>query len=424
MSETKKTYFFNSAWMLAEKLIRMIAAILTSILFARYLGPSQFGNLNYAIAFVSIFIPFSEFGMSSILVRDYIIHKNKKKIILGTSFYLLLLFSFLSFVVLNIINLTIDEDQTISYWILLYSFILFAKPLDVIDFYFQSEVKAKISSICKTISILITLLLKFIIVAFNFPIIYIVYVLVLEFILLALFYLITFWKIENIKFTKYFDLKIFKDLIRSAWPIVLSALSVILYMRIDQIMLKQMVSAEELGLYSSAIRIYEGYVSLIIVVSLSMMPAILALKHKSEKEYTAGFTKLFSYVFWGNNLIALIMTFIGPILITFLYGEEYNGAQLVFSIIFWASSFASLGSVTARYLIVEKKEKKQATRTIVALTCNILLNLIIIPKYGKEGAAITTIISLFIGNYLIDYFDKDLKKLLRIKNNAIRFNFK
>lgn len=418
-----KSYVWNSFWMVLEKVLRLFSGIVAAVLLARYLGPAGYGDLNYIIAYVAIFLPLAEFGMSSILVRDLILFRKEESKFLGSSFYLMLFFSLLSILVLNGIKVLIQTDDILNNLILIYSLILFFKPFDMIDFYFQSKVKAKTSSIAKSIALIISLSAKLYFIFIEASLTYLLYAFLLEYIVTALFLIYFYFSQKNVRFFMFFEKEIVFKLIKSAWPMLLSSISVILYMRIDQIMLKNMVSSKELGLYSSSIRLYEGYVSLIIVLTISLMPAIMALKQSSEIKYKEGITKLFSLVFWGNNLVALILTFLSPFIIDFLYGEEYSGSYVVFAIIFWASSFASMGSITARYLVIENKERKQALRTFVSLFANVAINLFLIPLYGKEGAAVATLISLFLGNYLTDVLDKDMKDLLRMKNNAILFRF-
>ena len=58
------------------------------------------------------------------------------------------------------------------------------------------------------------------------------------------------------------------------------------------------------------------------------------------------------------------------------------------------------------------------TRTLIALVINFLLNLFLIPIYGIEGAAIATLISMFVAHYLLNYFDKELLQLVKIINGS------
>ena len=420
----KILYLKNTFWMLPEHLLKLCAGVFMSVFIARELGPEDFGVLNYILAFVAIFIPIVQLGMSTILVRELINNPKKRKELLSTSFYLILITSFFVFLILNVINYSFILDRKINILITIYSSILFFKAFEVIEFDFQSKLNAKYASISKTLALLLSITVKCWLLYKGFGLEYFVYAYTLDFLFLALFLLVTHRLKGKFSFFNSFDKTLIKPLFNSSWPLILSTLSIILYMRLDQLMIKSMLGSVELGLYSSAVRLYEGYISVVFVITVSLLPSIIKIKQESEEKYKYYLTLLFSIVFWLNNFISLVIMFFSTFIIEFLYGLEYKDASSVLGIVFFASSFASVGSVTARYFIVEKMEKKMILRTWVSLSINLLLNFILIPIYGIEGSAFATLIAIFVGNYVIDYFDKQLKPLIKMKNDAIFFNYK
>jgi O-antigen/teichoic acid export membrane protein len=240
----------------------------------------------------------------------------------------------------------------------------------------------------------------------------------LEFVLVAVFLLLAyFFKKEESFFLK-FDASYIGPLLRSAWPMTLSALAIVAYMRIDQIMIKHMLDAQSLGLYSSVTRIYEGWIIMFTVVSVSLLPVISKLKSKSVEIYRIKLTHLFSLLIWISIAGALFSTIFRYEIISIIFGPDFLAASRVFSIVMWSAPFAAIGSLTVRYLTIENMERKIAIRTFIALAVNIGLNIILIPLYGIEGAAISTLIALFVGNYLINYFDKELHFLKCVCNNG------
>jgi len=240
----------------------------------------------------------------------------------------------------------------------------------------------------------------------------------LEFVLVAVFLLLAyFFKKEEGFFLK-FDASYIVPLLRSAWPMTLSALAIVAYMRIDQIMIKHMLDAQSLGLYSSVTRIYEGWIIMFTVVSVSLLPVISKLKSNSVEIYRIKLTHLFSLLIWISIAGALFSTIFRYEIISIIFGPDFLTASRVFSIVMWSAPFAAIGSLTVRYLTIENMERKIAIRTFIALAVNIGLNIILIPLYGIEGAAISTLIALFVGNYLINYFDKELHFLKCVCNNG------
>lgn len=414
-------YFRNSSWMFAEQGVKVVSAVFVGIYIARYLGPEQFGLLSYAIAIVAVFAAISRLGMESILVRELVVHPETKEQYIGTAFGLMLIASILGVVIIAVIIGLLEDDLQTKIYIWIISVGLMLQTLLVIDYAFQAQVKAKYSSIAKSIALSLSALIKIILVVYQSDLLLIVLSYVLDHVLIAISLVIIHLIKRQPSFLFVFNTKLIKPLLRSAWPMVMSAVAIILYMRIDQIMIKNMLGSEQLGLYSAMTRIYEGWIMMPVILSASLLPAIVKMKSISQVQYEKRMTLLFSFVFWPSIVIAIITTLFSDVIIKLTFGSEYASASLVLVIIMWSSSFAALGSVTYRYLVAENMEKKIAVRTFVALVVNVGLNLILIPVYGIEGAAVATLVCIITANYLIDYFDNELKLLIGIKNQAIFF---
>jgi O-antigen/teichoic acid export membrane protein len=165
---------------------------------------------------------------------------------------------------------------------------------------------------------------------------------------------------------------------------VLLNLAILLYMRIDQVMIKSMLDLEQVGLYSAAVKIFESWIVFPIVITISLLPAITKLKASDATTYEERLSQIFRLVHWLSIVVALVATLVAEPVMTFAFGEAYRESAAVVSIVMWTSVFAAMGSVSARYFNVEKMEKKMAARTFpfVAALSNILLNLLLIPWYG------------------------------------------
>lgn len=204
----------------------------------------------------------------------------------------------------------------------------------------------------------------------------------------------------------------------------LSALGIALYSRIDQIMIKNMLGNEALGIYAAASKIYDGWIFIPIVLSLSLLPAVVKLKVHSQTLYRSSMVRLFAVVFWVSVLVAIVASLFGNNIILASFGDKYSGGGNSLAILMWAAVVLSLRVITTRYFTVEKMERKIAFRTFVTAALNISLNYLLIPMFGIEGAAMSTLFSVFIANYVMDYFDPELKELVSMRNEAVLLRFK
>lgn len=416
-------FFKNSSWMLSEYLVKIISAVLVVIYVARYLGPDSFGLLTYALAIVSIFMTISRLGMESILVREVASNAQNSKALVGTAWGLMLISSIISIIFISIIVWTFEESYQIKVSIWILSLGLIFQTFLVIDYNFQAHVKAKYSALAKSSALLLGSLIKIYLVFLEVDLIYFVIAFMFDHLLIAIFLFVMHrWK-AKFNFLFLFDVSLIRPLLKSAWPMVLSALAIMLYMRVDQIMIKNILDVHQLGLYAAATRIYDGWIMIPFAISMSLIPVIVHLKTKSINIYEKRLSQLFAFLFWLGVVAALITHILGEWLMHVTFGNEYKDATGVLKIVMWSAALTALGSASARYLTVENMERKIALRTGVGLVINIVLNFFLIPIYGIEGAAFATLITLLIINYFINFLDCELKQLLRICNNALLLKF-
>jgi O-antigen/teichoic acid export membrane protein len=193
-------------------------------------------------------------------------------------------------------------------------------------------------------------------------------------------------------------------------------------MRIDQVMIKGSLGYHELGVYSAAVKLYESWILLPAVIMMSLLPLVLRVKQKSIAEYHDLLIVFYRVAFWGSAVVAFISTIYADEIILYIFGYEYAAAGTVLGVVMWAALFSTMNSVSARYFNAENMERKIVTRTFIAAGLNVLLNMLLIPLWGISGAAVSTLLCVVLSSYVMDWFDRDLRCLLKIKHRAIFFS--
>lgn len=190
-------------------------------------------------------------------------------------------------------------------------------------------------------------------------------------------------------------------------------------MKIDQVMIKEMMNTEAVGQYAAAVRLSEAWYFIPMVVASSLFPAIINAKKQSEELYYARLQKLYDLMVWMAIAIALPMTFLSDWVVNLLYGEQYSQAGSVLMIHIWAGVFVFLGVSSGKYLMVENMTNRIMIRHLIALICNIILNYFLIDKYGINGAAVATLISWVTSSYLYDLFDNKVRNMFYLKTKTL-----
>ena len=411
-------YFQNTSWMMAENILKIVASFFVAIYIARFLGPEEFGTLTYVISIVFLFMGVARLGMETILVRELVKEPEASNDYMGSAFALMLLGSIASILVIGLYTYFFEASYQIRLYLALMSIGLLFQPFLVVDFNFQSKINVKFSSIAKSFSYILGSSVKIYMVFIKAPLIYFVVAYIIDYFVIALLlYLMHIYKKQPANFF-HIRMKYVRILLKSAFPLVLSSFTMSLYMTIDKILIKHFLGLDSLGVYSAALKMYEGWLFFPIVVGTSLLPALVKLKQGSELSYQKNMTRIFSLVIWSSLLIALVATFFSEWIIQSTFGEAYQGASDSLIIIMWASAFIGIGTISYTYFTVEKMENKLIIRTLMALVINLTLDIVLIPVYGIEGAAIATLVSVIIAYYLIDIVDPETQTLMRIKTKA------
>jgi len=211
------------------------------------------------------------------------------------------------------------------------------------------------------------------------------------------------------------------QLLKESWPLLLSGLAITFYMRIDQVMLGEMLGEHDVGIYSAALRLSEVWYVIPMVIVSSVMPSFTEARAHSEELYYQRLQKLFTYLVRIAYLVAIPMTIIATPLITLLFGTQYSSAGPVLAVHIWAALFVFLGVARRIYSINEGLNIPVMFGTISGALINVLLNIILIPRYGALGAAIATIFSYGFSDVVFYQFIPSYRKIYKMMLSALTF---
>lgn len=417
-----KKHIKNTAWMLFEQLVRVISVIFVVVYIARYLGPEKFGVLNYAYSIVLVFTTISRFGLDSILVRELACNPQRKNELMGTAFRLILFTSLVCVIIIVSIVELFHFSSEIKLLVLVISIGISCQSFYVIDYYYQSKIMSGFSARSKIAGLFISSIIKIIMVASGSELIMFGFAFALDQVLICVFLLLTYSNNSKSLRSFKFDFDVLVSLLKSAWPMLVTAVATILYMRVDQIMIMHILGERHVGLYSAAIKIYEGWSIFLFVLCTSFLPVMAKQNKNNPTNYESNIVRLFMIVIWSSIILALLISVYSEIAVHYIFGDLYIESAGALKVLMWASIFTGMGYVTSRHLIVRKLEVKVVYRTVIALSLNVVFNYLLIPKYGIIGAAISTLGCLFVANYLLDLTDKQLYHLFKMKNKSITFN--
>jgi len=413
-------YFKNTSWLLVEKLLRIFVGLFVGVWIARYLGPENFGILSYSQSFVAIFSVIATLGLDNIVVRELLNDKKKINIILGTSFWLKLIGSFLTLIFLYISLLFTNNDQQIKFFIFIIGASTLFQSFNVFDFYFQSQVLSKYVVYANIFSLILISFLKIFFIIQGKELDVFVYLILFESILLAMSLAFFFFKNTNfeIQMPK-FNKNIANLLIKNSWPLIFTGIFVSIYMKIDQVMIKEMLGSKEVGQYAAAVKISEAWYFIPGLLVSSLYPALINAKKIDKNLYHKRISSLYDIMVWISILIIIPLVLFSEVITNLFYGEAYGDASKVLVIHLWSGIFVFLGLANSRWLIIEGLQKISLYNTAIGAFINVLFNFFLIKELGIKGAAWSTLISYFFASYFVLFFWKGTKANFQILTKSL-----
>ncbi len=409
----------NIIWLFFDKFIRLGVGLLVGVWIARYLGPEQFGLLNYALAFVALFTAVANLGLNGIVVRDLVQDPANAETTMGTAFVLSVLGGFSAFCLsLLAISYARPDDELAKFIVVLLSLLMVFKATDVARYWFESQVQSKYVVWMENGAFLAISAVKIGLIVAEAPLMAFVWAMFVESLIVAVGLLgIYAWKGGKLTAWR-FRFARAKVLLKDSWPLILSGLAIMVYMRIDQIMLGQMLGDESVGIYSAAVRISEIWYFIPIAIVASVFPSIIEAKKQDEAIYYKRLQNLYDMMVMLALSLALLMTFLSDWVVTLLFGNAYQQSGPVLAIHIWAGIFVFLGVASGKWFLIEGLQRYTFYRTLLGAIVNVGLNLLMIPKFGVTGAAYATVISYAMAAMFSDLLQKETRPMFRMKLRA------
>jgi len=391
-------------WLSSDSIIRLGLGFIISVWLARYLGPDDFGLYNYAYAMIAIYSAIASLGMNGVVVRELVKADTEKNVLLGTSFFLQIIGSLIAsvFVISTTMILRPHEWNLVLIVLVMLPSVLI-RSSDVVKYFFESVVSAKYTVISQNIAFVISSLLKILIIVNNGSYLMIGFTVTIEALITA-FLLFYFYKLKHKEFNWKVDFQEAKRLLSLSWPLIISGVALMLYMRIDQVMIGNMIGNAAVGIYSVAVKMVEVWYFIPVAIVSSVFPKIIKIKEVSELQYNERLQLLYDVLVVVSVSLAIFVSLFADYIISFFYDIQYIESSRLIKMYSWVCIFYFLSSASGRWYINEGLQKYALNRNLIGLLIGIFLNYILIPKYGMDGSVYATLIAYFCAGYLFDVF--------------------
>lgn len=398
-----KAILVNAMWLMVERISLSLSGIFVSIYVARYLGPAQFGAINFLLATVAVLVPLAQLGADSVIFNRIARRRASGLRLMMASMRIRRRLFLLVALPLLAWQISFRDTADVVMLLLMLASAYFSVQ-DVYKIYYDATLKSKRNTIINNAVLVLSILLRLGLVHAELSLVWFAVPYVLS---SAIPYLVRRWMFRRESrrggaaphgLIKRYE----KYLFNVGLPLAASSLSIVIYTRIDQIMLGNMLGTQAVGWYSAATTLAQGWAFIPMAMITSLMPGIAGSRLPEEQAYRI---RLLYLIVLMISLPALLFfsLFSLPV-IELLYGVEFHPSAGILAVSTLTSVFSVLGTVSYRSIVLFSGYRFIALKMPIVAMINVILNTLLIPIYGLMGAAISTLLAEFMSLFVLNVF--------------------
>ena len=412
----------NAAWIIGCRILQSGLALLVTMLSARYLGPSGYGLINYAASLVAFFVPIMQLGLNSTLVREIICDPEHEGETMGTALAMTLVSSIACVIGIATVSTFLNKGETQTIIVcVLYSFLLIFQSLEMIQYWFQAKLLSKYTSLTILAAYVIVAAYRIGLLVAGSSIYWFAISQAIDFAIIAVVLLVLFGKISGSKL-KVSAQRAVSMLARSK-HYIFSSMMITIFAQTDRIMLKLMMNEAAVGYYSAASSCATLTAFVFVAIIDSARPSILEGKQKSDEAFQQGMKTLYAVVILLALLQSAAITVLAKPIIWILYGAQYGASVEALRIIVWFTTFSYLGAVRDIWILAEKKQKYLWMINLSGATSNVVLNAVLIPLFGVNGAAVASLVTQIFTNVIMGWIIRPISPSNRLMIQSLNIKF-
>ncbi len=419
-----RKYGKNITWMMFAKIYRTALVVFTTIYLSRYLGPEDFGLLNYSLSLAVLFSFIIGLGLETIIVKEIYKEGKNSGEILSSAIILRLCGWILYACLISLVCFILRPGNSDFFYLMIVLSVGYLfKVFEVFRYFFESKALGRIISLAEVAAVSLSCIMKFYFIYLELDIEYFFYIAVLDIVLLSVFISILYFKHVGVQIKELLPLnptvKKMKELLSQSWPLIFASGLFLIYSKIDQIMLGELADMSAVGIYAAAVKLSEGSGFIFTTLAVALFPLMLKEKQISDQRFIIQVKKIISLLVILSVSLAVVISYSSRALTELVFGDQYQGVDTVLTLHVWGGVFIAINAISAKYLVVEGLQKHSIYKNIIGILINVGLNFLLIPIYGVNGAAVATVISHLFSTYIYFGLRKETRGLFYIQTSAL-----
>ena len=407
----------NASWIMVGRVFQLGLTFITTMLVTRYLGPAEFGKLNYIYSYIQLFLPLCTMGMNDIVVKQLVDNRDKNDEILGTMIVIRLTASLVSMACSVLLVNAFNGREGYVLIAVLQSFSLLFQSFDCIMYFYQSRLLSRKSGTVYALAYILSSVFRIAGIILKKDIRWFAFAMSLDYIMIAIL-LLRVYLSDGHRFG--FSFRTAKDLLRKSYHYIFAGILIVIYGKVtDVLLLGKMVDETTVGYYSAATTLCNAWPFVLTAIIDSLSPVIIDTFKTDEDRFKTKIRQLYALVFYISLAVAAAIVPLAGFIIMTLYGADYSPAVVPLRIFAFSTIFSYLGVARTSWMQCRKMTRYEVYISLFGAVTNIILNYILIQRYGIAGAAAAAVLTQFLTNFIFLFAMRDTRENAKLILDAI-----
>lgn len=399
----------NAAWIIGCRIVQALLGLIVTMLSARYLGPSNYGLINYAASITTFVVPIMQLGLNSTLVQELVTAPQKEGETLGTALFMSVVSACAGIIAVGAFVAVADRGDTVTQVVcVLYSIGLITRALEMTQYWFQAKLISKYTSLSVLVAYVVVSAYKIYLLVTGKNIYFFAIAQSIDYLIIAVSLMILYKRLGGQHLRVSFSRA--KRMLQKSRYYIISGIMVTIFAQTDKIMLSLIIGDEATGFYSAAVACTTMTNFVFVAIIDSARPSVLRSKAASQEAYEKNMALLYSIIFHLSLLQCIFITVAAPLIIKILYGAQYEPSVSILRLAVWYTTFSYLGSVRTVWILAEEKHHILWKANLLGALANILLNCIFIPIYAAKGAALASLLTQIFTNVILGFLMQSIRE--------------
>ncbi|MBQ4128545.1 MAG: flippase [Ruminococcus sp.] len=399
----------NAKWIIICKVIQSLLQLVIGMLCARYLGPENYGLINYASSIVAFVLPIMQLGLQSTLVQEFTEKPHEEGKIMGTALVMDLVSSVFCIGMVGVFVSVANAGETQTIIVcLLFSISLIFRAFELLQCWFQYKLKSKFPSIVMLCAYMAVSLYRIFLLVTSKNVFWFAVVNSVDYGIIGIALLIIYNKISTQKLE--FSLGLVKTLFSRSKYYIMASMMMTLFQNTDHIMLKLISGDAENGFYTAAITCATILQFVFIAIVDSMRPVILAGKQTGSADYEKNLSRLYCVTIYMGLAQGIGFSIFAKLMVYIMYGAEFMPTVPVLQVLAWYIIFSYMGPVRNIWILAEGKQSILWKINLAGALMNVAINALLIPVMGAVGAAAASLFTQIFTNFILGFIVKPLRE--------------